>query len=167
MGAYQRAYDEAMRDPERLWGEAARRISWSRPSDKALDDSNAPFYRWFSGGELNTCYNAVDRHVESGRADQLAVIYDSPVTGTKRRIAYRQLQDGVARCAGVLGALGVEKGDRVIIYMPMTPGGHAVALAWSMTNVYAVEPGDVFPAPGAVTGLERGARRGALRLAGP
>ena len=108
-------------DPERFWGEAAEALHWTRRWDRVLDDSAAPLYRWFTGGELNTCYNAIDLHVANGRAGQVAVIYDSPVTGAKRRITYRELRDEVARFAGVLVSLGVTKGDRVIIYMPMTP----------------------------------------------
>ncbi len=120
-GAFQRAYEESIRSPETFWARAAARIDWHRPFDKVLDDSDAPFYRWFAGGELNTCHNAIDRHVEGGRADQLAVIYDSPVTATRRTLTYRQLRDEVARFAGALASLGVGKGDRVVIYMPMTP----------------------------------------------
>jgi propionyl-CoA synthetase len=118
---YQRACDEAIRFPDRFWGRAAEAVHWLRRWDTVLDGSNAPFYRWFAGGELNTCYNAIDHHVEHGRADQLAVIYDSPVTDTRRTLTYRQLQDEVARFAGVLRSVGVSKGDRVLIYMPMTP----------------------------------------------
>jgi propionyl-CoA synthetase len=118
---YQAAYDEAVRSPERFWGRAARAIHWLKPWDTVLDSSNAPLYRWFTGGQLNTCYNAIDYHVEHGRADQPAVIYDSPVTGVRRTLSYRELLDEVARFAGVLTSLGVTKGDRVIIYMPMTP----------------------------------------------
>jgi propionyl-CoA synthetase len=121
IGAFQRAYEESIRSPETFWARAAARIDWHRPFDKVLDDSDAPFYRWFAGGELNTCHNAIDRHVEGGRADQLAVIYDSPVTATRRTLTYRQLRDEVARFAGALASLGVGKGDRVVIYMPMTP----------------------------------------------
>jgi propionyl-CoA synthetase len=120
-GNYQRACDEAIRSPERFWGRAAEAIQWHRRWERVLDRSNAPFYRWFSGGELNTCYNAIDHHVEHGRADQLALIYDSPVTGTRRTFTYRQLLNEVAQFAGVLASLGVAKGDRVVIYMPMTP----------------------------------------------
>jgi len=120
-GAFQRAYEESMRSPETFWARAARRIHWSKPFEKVLDDSQAPLYRWFAGGELNTCYNAIDRHVEGGRADQLAVIYDSPVTATRRTLTYRQLREEVARFAGGLASLGVAKGDRVVIYMPMVP----------------------------------------------
>ncbi len=120
-GNYQRACDEAIRSPERFWGRAAEAIQWYRPWEHVLDPSNAPFYKWFTGGELNTCYNAIDFHVEHGRSDQLALIYDSPVTGTLRTFTYGQLLEEVARFAGVLASLGVAKGDRVIIYMPMVP----------------------------------------------
>jgi propionyl-CoA synthetase len=119
-GAYQRAYQACLADPESFWGQAAQQIDWYRPYERVLDASNPPLYRWFVGGELNTCHNAIDYHVENGRADQLAVIYDSPVTGTKRKLTYRQLRGEVARFAGVLTSLGVTKGDRVVIYMPMT-----------------------------------------------
>jgi propionyl-CoA synthetase len=120
-GEYQRAYDLARDDPERFWGEAAGAIHWHKPFDRVLDDSKAPFYRWFQGGELNICYNAIDYHVENGRAEQPAVIYESPVTKSKRVISFRELLDEVSRFAGVLRSLGVEKGDRVVIYMPMVP----------------------------------------------
>jgi propionyl-CoA synthetase len=120
-GNYQRAYDEAVRSPERFWGRAAQSIHWLKPWDTVLDSTGAPLYRWFTGGQLNTCYNAIDYHVEHGRADQPAVIYDSPVTGVRRTLTYRELLDQVARFAGVLASLGVTKGDRVVIYMPMTP----------------------------------------------
>jgi propionyl-CoA synthetase len=120
-GTYQRAYDDAVRDPERFWARAGEAIHWLKPWDMVLDSSNAPLYRWFTGGQLNTCYNAIDYHVEHGRADQAAVIYDSPVTGVRRTLSYRELLDEVARFAGVLTSLGVTKGDRVVIYMPMTP----------------------------------------------
>ena len=86
-----------------------------------LDDSNAPFYHWFADGVLNTCFNTVDRHVRDGRGEQAALIYDSPVTGTQRTYTYAELQDTIARFAGVLRGLGVNQGDRVIIYMPMIP----------------------------------------------
>ena len=119
---YEEAYRRSMDDPEGFWGEIAEDVRWIKKWDKVLDDSNKPFYRWFTGGELNTCFNALDRHVEEGRADQLALIYDSPVTGgTVRKYTYRELLDEVATFAGVLAANGVVKGDRVIIYMPMVP----------------------------------------------
>ena len=81
-GAYQKAYDESLTNPAEFWGRAAKAVHWDRPYDRVLDDTNRPFYRWFAGGEINTCYNALDRHVQGGRADQTALIYDSPVTGT-------------------------------------------------------------------------------------
>lgn len=110
-------------------GEAAEAITWTKKWDKVLDDSNQPFYRWFTGGELNTCYNAIDRHVENGRADQPAIIYDSPVTDTIETITYRQLRDQVALFAGGLKNLGVVKGDTVVIYMPMVPQALVAMLA--------------------------------------
>ncbi len=118
---YEQAYTRSVREPERFWAEAAQAIHWDKPWDRVLDDSEAPFYSWFSGGMLNTCYNALDWHVENGRADQPALIYDSPVTGSQQRFTYRELLDRVARFAGALAGLGVEKGDRVVIYMPMVP----------------------------------------------
>ena len=120
--AYDEAYRRSIEDPEGFWGEIAEDVRWIKKWDKVLDDANKPFYRWFTGGELNTCYNALDRHVEEGRADQAALIYDSPVTGnTVKTFTYRELRDEVAKFAGVLAAKGVGKGDRVIIYMPMVP----------------------------------------------
>jgi len=120
-GDYERAYRDAIQSPEQFWARAGEAIQWYRPWDAVLDRSSAPFYRWFSGGELNTCYNAIDYHVEQGRADQPAVIYDSPVTASRRTLSYRELRDEVARFAGVLASLGATKGDRVLIYMPMVP----------------------------------------------
>ncbi|MCP3904993.1 MAG: propionyl-CoA synthetase [Planctomycetes bacterium] len=107
--------------PEDFWAALAELVHWDRRWDRVLDDSNAPFYRWFAGGKLNTCYNAIDRHVENGRGDQAALIYDSPVADTKRTLTYRDLLDEVARCAGAFASLGVGHGDRVVIYMPMVP----------------------------------------------
>ncbi|HEX9702535.1 MAG TPA: AMP-binding protein, partial [Rhodospirillales bacterium] len=128
--AYETAYRRSLEDPEGFWGEVAEDIHWVKKWDKVLDDSNKPFYQWFKGGRLNTCYNALDRHVEEGRAEQLALIYDSPVTGnTVRTYTYRQLRDEVAKFAGVLAASGVGKGDRVIIYMPMVPEAAIAMLA--------------------------------------
>ncbi len=121
MNNYAEAYRRSIEDPDGFWGEAAEAIHWDRKWDRVLDDSNKPFYRWFAGGMMNTCYNAVDRHVEAGRGDQAALIYDSPVTGSKKTYSYRELQDQVARFAGGLRSLGVDKGDRVILYMPMVP----------------------------------------------
>jgi len=121
MGSYAEAFHRSLADPEGFWGEAAKAIDWYREPTVVLDRSNPPFSRWFADGVLNTCFNAVDRHVRNGRADQPALVYDSPVTGTGRTYTYRQLMDEVARFAGVLRALGVAAGDRVVIYLPMVP----------------------------------------------
>ena len=99
---YEQLYSRSLADPEGFWGEAARSVHWEKPWERVLDDSNPPLYRWFKGGELNTCYNALDRHVESGRGDQAALIYDSPVTDSKSQYTYSQLLSEVARCAGLL-----------------------------------------------------------------
>ena len=116
---YQTAFEQSINDPDGFWGKAAEDCHWYKRWDKVLDDSNKPFYRWFTGGEINTCYNALDFHIDQGRGEQLALIYDSPVTDTITRYTYNQLRDEVAKFAGVLKNLGVEKGDRVLIYMPM------------------------------------------------
>ena len=130
VGEYARVYARSLADPEGFWGEAAEALPWDRRWDRVLDDSRPPFYRWFAGGRLNTCYNAVDRHVDDlGRGDQLAIIYDSPVTGSVQRISYRELRDRVARFAGALAAQGVGRGDRVIVYMPMVPEALVAMLA--------------------------------------
>src|SRR4030042_5299742 len=121
MGEYQKAYDESINKPDTFWDRAAQDVVWYKKYTKRLDDSRKPVYRWFVGGELNTCYNAIDYHIEQGRGEQTAIIYDSPVTGVIRKITYRELKDEVAGFAGALIDQGVEKGDRVIIYMPMIP----------------------------------------------
>ena len=121
MGAYQDVFDQSTSDPAGFWAKAAKAVTWIREPERILDDANPPFYRWFPDAELNTCANALDRHVADGRADQPALIYDSPVTGTKRVYTYAELLDETARFAGVLRGLGVGKGDRVVIYMPMIP----------------------------------------------
>jgi propionyl-CoA synthetase len=118
---YEQVYRRSLEDPQGFWAEAASALDWYRQWDQVLDDSRAPFYRWFRGGVLNTCYNAVDRHAAGARAEQPALIYDSAVTGARRKYSYRELREEVARFAGVLKACGVEKGDRVVIYMPMVP----------------------------------------------
>jgi propionyl-CoA synthetase len=128
-GRFEIAYRRSLERPEEFWAEAAAEIDWSKPWDRVLDDSRAPFYRWFAGGQMNTCYNALDRHVERGRADQLALIYDSPVTETVTKFTYRELRDAVAQFAGALAGLGVERGDRVVIYMPMVPEAAIAMLA--------------------------------------
>ncbi|HET8991394.1 MAG TPA: propionyl-CoA synthetase [Acidimicrobiales bacterium] len=129
MGGYREAWRRSIEDPEGFWGEAATAIRWDHVPSQVLDRSNPPFFRWFPDGELNTCFNAVDRHVEEGRGDQAALIYDSPVTGTIATLTFVELRDQVARCAGALRDLGVERGDRVVIYMPMVPEAVVAMLA--------------------------------------
>jgi len=129
MGGYTEAYQRSLADPEGFWGEAAQGIDWYQAPGAILDASNPPFYRWFTDGVMNTCFNALDRHVADGRADQAALIYDSPVTGVTRRYSYAELLDEVARFAGVLTGLGVGRGDRVVIYLPMIPAAPVAMLA--------------------------------------
>jgi propionyl-CoA synthetase len=126
---YEDIYARSLADPEGFWMGEADKIDWVKKPSRALFDDRAPFYEWFSDGLVNTCWNAVDRHVEAGRGAQAAIIHDSPVTGTKHRISYAQLRSRVARLAGALRARGVEKGDRVIIYMPMVPEALEAMLA--------------------------------------
>src|ERR1043166_5501333 len=128
-GAYEAAYGDWLRDPEGFWAEAADSVHWFRRWDQVLDSSRAPFYRWFAGGVVNTCYNLLDTHVEHGRAEQVALIYDSPVTETIKSFTYRELLHEVALFAGALRRQGVDKGDRVIIYMPMVPEAVIAMLA--------------------------------------
>jgi propionyl-CoA synthetase len=129
MSKYLEIHRRSIENPSEFWGEAAEGIDWESRWDKVLDDSDAPIYRWFSGGRLNTCYNALDRHVANGRGEQAAVIYDSPITGTQRTISYSELRDDVALFAGALVNNGVRQGDRVIIYMPMIPEAVVAVLA--------------------------------------
>ena len=119
--SYIENYRNSLDRPEQFWGDAASQLHWSKRWDRVLDDSNAPYYEWFAGGEINTCYNALDRHCEAGRGEQAALIYDSPVTGQVITYSYDELRDQVARFAGALLQQGVAHGDRVIIYMPMIP----------------------------------------------
>ena len=119
--AYQTAYRRALEEPELFWSEQAQLISWDQPWTSVLDSSEAPVYRWFSGGKLNTCYNALDRHIKAGRGDQLALVFDSAMTGARRSFTFTELRDEVALFAGALADAGVEVGDRVIVYMPMVP----------------------------------------------
>lgn len=126
---YSDVYASWKADPEGFWMNAAKAIDWASPPSKALDDSNAPLYEWYTDATVNTCYNAVDRHVENGRADQVAIIHDSPITGTVTKITYAELKERVASLAGALRAKGIEKGDRVIIYMPMVPQALEAMLA--------------------------------------
>jgi propionyl-CoA synthetase len=126
---YDEVYQQSIQDPEGFWGQVAEDVHWYKKWDKVLDDSNKPFYRWFVGGEINTCYNALDLHVDRGRGDKVALIYDSPVTNTIKKYTYAELRDEVAKFAGALVGQGVAKGDRVVIYMPMIPEAAIAMLA--------------------------------------
>jgi propionyl-CoA synthetase len=129
MAFYAEIHARSRRDPEGFWGEIAQGIDWIKPFDRVLDSNAKPVARWFPGGELNTCWNAIDRHVAAGHADRVAVIYDSPVTNTVAKFTYKQMQTKIAAFAGVLKANGVAKGDRVIVYMPMVPEALVAMLA--------------------------------------
>jgi propionyl-CoA synthetase len=135
MGALDDLHRRSLEDPEGFWGDAASAIHWDTPPTRVLDADDPPWYRWFPGGELNTCFNALDRWVDGGdgidrlRPDQIALIHDSPVTDTVRRFTYRELRDEVATFAGALRALGVSRGDRVVVYMPMVPEAVIAMLA--------------------------------------
>jgi propionyl-CoA synthetase len=126
---YAEVYKESLENPEAFWGRAAEAIDWDKKWDRVLDQSKLPFVKWFPGGMLNTCFNAVDRHVLSGRGDRPAVIYDSPVTNTVKKITYNELKSRVEKTAGFLKELGVTKGDTVLIYLPMIPEALMAMLA--------------------------------------
>jgi propionyl-CoA synthetase len=146
-GAYAAAYEQSISDPNAFWGKAAEAIEWITPPTTVLDDGNPPFYRWFTGGRMNTCFNALDRHVRDGRGEQVAIHYDSPVTGTKTSITYAALLDQVSRFAGGLRDLGVVKGDRVLIYMPMVPEAVVAMLACARLGaIHSVVFGGFAPA---------------------
>ncbi|WP_406829300.1 propionyl-CoA synthetase [Pedococcus sp. KACC 23699] len=146
-GAYRAAYDESLADPDAFWGRAAQAIDWITPPPRVLDDDRPPFYRWFTGGTLNTCFNALDRHVAAGRGDQAALHYDSPVAATRQTFTYAELLDRVATFAGALASLGVDKGDRVIVYMPMVPEAVITMLACARIGaVHSVVFGGFAPA---------------------
>lgn len=126
---YSEVYEKSLVDPEAFWSEAARDVYWHKAYDQILDSSQPPFYKWFKGGMLNTCYNALDIHILNGRSDQIALIYDSPVTNQKLSMSYGELLEEVSHFASGLAELGVAKGDRVLIYMPMVPEAAIAMLA--------------------------------------
>ena len=147
MTNYQSAYAQSMADPNEFWGNAAKLVKWDKNPKVILDNSNPPLYRWFSDGMLNTCYNALDRHVIDGRADQPAVIHESAITGKSLTLTYAQMLEKVARFAGALRMAGVEKGDRVVIYMPMVPEALIAMLATARLGaVHSVVFGGFAPA---------------------
>jgi propionyl-CoA synthetase len=147
MSNYQQAYQQSLSDPTQFWGEAAKLVKWDKEPKTVLDDSNIPLYRWFADGMLNTCYNALDRHVIDGRADQPAVIHESAITGKSAILTYAQMLEKTARFAGALRMAGVEKGDRVVIYMPMVPEALVAMLACARLGaVHSVVFGGFAPA---------------------
>jgi propionyl-CoA synthetase len=147
MGPYEQARTRAAKSPSEFWAEAARLIDWITPPSQILDSSQAPIYRWYPGAKLNTCANALDRHVDAGRGAKVAIRYDSPVTGVQRSITYAELLDEVALFAGVLASLGVAKGDRVIVYMAMVPEAVVAMLACARLGaVHSVVFGGFAPA---------------------
>ena len=129
MTTYNALYLQSLTNPDDFWASAAEELHWYKKWDQVLDLEAKPVPRWFKGAEINTCYNAVDRHVESGRGEKTALIHDSPITGQQRKISYNELQQLVASFAGVLKKHGADKGDRVIIYMPMIPEAAIAMLA--------------------------------------
>ena len=164
VGRYGELFEASIADPEAFWADAARDVSWIRDPRRILDDANPPYYRWFPDAELNTCANALDRHVANGRADQPALIYDSPVTGSQRTYTYAELLDETARFAGVLKGLGVGKGDRVVVYMPMIPEAVITMLACARIGavhsvVFGVSPRTNSPPESMTPGLRSSCRR--------
>lgn len=135
MTNYNDLYQQSINDPDQFWGDAAEELHWYKKWDQVINLQAKPVPRWFEGGEINTCYNAIDRHVESGRADQTAIIYDSPITDQQQKISYGELQQKVSRFAGVLSKHGAKKGDRVIIYLPMIPEAAIAMLACARIGV--------------------------------
>lgn len=147
MTTYQETYRASIENPEKFWLEQAENITWVTKPQTIIDDSAAPIYRWFPDGELNTCYNAVDRHVDAGRGEQTAIIYDSAMLGTRQEISYAELKKDVELFAGALANAGVGKGDRVLIYMPMIPQAHVAMLATARLGaVHSVVFGGFAPA---------------------
>ena len=122
-------YQDSLKNPENFWQEVSNDIFWFKKPTKILNKSNPPFYKWFEDGVTNTCYNALDIHIDQGRGDKLALIYDSPITGNKKQFTYKELREKVSKFAGALRNQGVNKGDRVIIYMPMIPEAVIAMLA--------------------------------------
>lgn len=134
--SYLEAYRKSIQNPVAFWEELGQLLEWDRPWQQVLDNSNPPFTKWYVGGYLNACYNAVDRHILAGKGDMVALIHDSPLTETVRRVTYQELYDQVIQLAGALNKLGVTKGDRVVIYMPLIP--EAIVAMLAITRLGAV-----------------------------
>src|SRR6202163_3244869 len=133
---YHQVHARSLADPEGFWGEAARDIDWIEPAKKIFDPSTGPYGRWFAGAVVNTCYNALTRHVAGGRADQVALIHDSPLANSITTFTYSELLEEVQKLAAVMQDFGVAKGDRVILYMPM--GREAVIAMLACARIGAV-----------------------------
>ncbi len=118
---FKKIYENSIKEPENFWREIADDIFWFKKPNKILNKSKPPFYKWFEDGVTNTCYNALDIHIDQGRGDKICLIYDSPITGNKKQFTYKELRDKVSKFAGALINQGIKKGDRAIIYMPMIP----------------------------------------------
>jgi len=129
LSKYQETFNRSLSNPDKFWSEAADQVKWIKKFDKVVHCERKPFYRWFKGGKINTCYNALDRHIEEGNGDRTALIFDSAMTNTKKKFSYKELRDATAKLAGGLQRQGVKKGDRVIIYMPMIPEAIQAMLA--------------------------------------
>ena len=127
--SYKKVYDQSIKDKEGFWKNVSEDIFWYEKPTNILNTNNPPFYKWFEDGVTNTCYNALDYHIEKGRGEKIAIIYDSPITNTQKKITYYELREKVALFAGALKKQGVVKKDRVIIYMPMIPEAIIAMLA--------------------------------------
>jgi len=155
MADYRSEYARSIAEPEGFWGEQAELVDWIRKPQRILDDSRPPFYRWFPDATLNTCYNALDRHVVRGHGDRTALVYDSAVTGTRASFSYAELLEKVAAFAGALRGFGVEKGDRVVVYMPMIPEAVVAMLACARLGaVHSVLPASL-PADALAAAIKR------------
>ena len=126
---YKEIYDKSLKNPEEFWQKVSEDVFWFKKPTKILKKNNPPFYKWFEDGVTNTCYNALDLHIDQGRGDKTALIYDSPITGNKAKFTFKELKKKVSKFAGALDKQGVKKGDRVIIYMPMIPEAVVAMLA--------------------------------------
>ena len=132
---FSKIYDQSIKNPEIFWEEASNDIFWFKKPTKILNKSNPPFYKWFEDGITNTCYNALDVHIDNGNGERIALIYDSPITGNKSKFSYKELRSKVAKFAGALKAQGAVKGDRIIIYMPMIPEAVIAMLACARIEI--------------------------------
>ena len=127
--SFNKIYQESVQNPEKFWQNVSEDIFWFKKPTKILDNSNPPFYKWFGDGVTNTCYNAIDTHIDQGKGDRTALIYDSPITNYKAKFTYNELREKISKFAGALDNQGIKKGDRVIIYMPMIPEAVIAMLA--------------------------------------